>query len=51
MKYRENRRTHDLISEIRIGSAYISETGQKEGIKALQTAFHAGIVTYAVRSE
>ena len=51
MKYRENRRTHDLISEIGLGSAYISEAGQKDGIKALQTAFRAGTVTNAVRSE
>ena len=50
MKYRENRRTHDLISEIGIGSAYISEAGHKEGIKALQTVSHAGIVTNAVHS-
>ena len=46
MKYRENRRTHDLISEIGLGSAYISEAGHKEGIKALQTAYDGGINYY-----
>ena len=43
MKYRINKKTGDRISEIGLGSAYLYESGMKEGVRALQTAFEGGI--------
>ena len=46
MIYRENKRTRDKISELGLGSAYLSEAGMDEGVKALRTAFEGGINFY-----
>ena len=46
MKYRENRKTHDKISEIGFGSAYLFESGMEEGVKALRRAYEGGINYY-----
>ena len=43
MKYRKNKRTGDMISEIGMGSAYLFEAGMEEGVKALRTAYEGGI--------
>lgn len=43
MKYRKNRKTGDLISEIGMGSAYMAEAGMDEAVKALRRAYEGGI--------
>ena len=43
MKYRVNRRTGDRISEIGMGTAYISEAGMEEGVRTVRKAYEAGI--------
>ena len=46
MKYRENRRTHDRISEIGLGSSYMYEAGMEEAVRALRYAYEHGINYY-----
>ena len=43
MKYRVNRRTGDRISEIGMGSSYISEAGMEEGVRTVRKAYASGI--------
>ena len=43
MEYRENRRTGDRISVIAMGSAYISEAGEKTARAMLETAVAGGV--------
>ena len=43
MRYRENKRTKDRISEIGLGSSYLFEAGTEEAVKALRTAYEGGI--------
>ena len=40
MKYRENRRTGDKISEIGMGTAYIAEAEVMESVKKLKNVLH-----------
>ena len=46
MQYRTNRRTGDKISIIGFGSAYISDAGESNGVKLLETAYENGINYY-----
>ena len=43
MRYRQNQKTGDKISEIGLGSAYIYEAEHSEAIKALHAAVEGGI--------
>ena len=43
MKYRENRRTGDKISEIGMGTAYIVEAERSEAVKTVRYAYECGI--------
>ena len=43
MKYRTNKRTHDRISEIGMGTAYIVEAPQKEAVRIVRHAYECGI--------
>ena len=43
MRYRKNRKTGDLISEIGIGSSYMFQAGREEAVKALRHAYENGI--------
>ena len=43
MKYRTNKRTHDRISEIGMGTAYIVEAPQKEAVRTVRHAYECGI--------
>ena len=43
MKYRINKRTGDRISEIGIGSSYMSGAGMNEAVRALRFAVESGI--------
>ena len=43
MKYRINKRTHDRISEIGMGTAYIVEAPEKEAIRTVRHAYECGI--------
>lgn len=43
MKYRVNKRTGDLISEIGIGSSYMFGAGMDEAVRALRLAVEGGI--------
>ena len=43
MRYRNNRKTGDRISEIGIGTAYLFEKGMSSGVEALQRAVEGGI--------
>ncbi|MBR3228550.1 MAG: aldo/keto reductase, partial [Erysipelotrichaceae bacterium] len=43
MRYRTNRKTGDLISEIGIGSSSIHEAEKDEAVKALRRAVEGGI--------
>ena len=43
MRYRQNKRTKDKISEIGMGTAYIHEGGQSAGVKTLIKAYEGGI--------
>ena len=46
MKYRENRRTGDKISEIGMGTAYIAEAKRSEAVKTVRHAYNNGINYY-----
>lgn len=46
MKYRENRRTGDKISEIGMGTAYIVEAERSEAVKTVRYAYECGINYY-----
>lgn len=46
MKYRENKKTGDHISEIGMGTAYIAETEKREAVKTVRRAFEGGINYY-----
>ena len=46
MKYRENRRTGDKISEIGMGTAYIAEAERSEAVKTVRHAYESGINYY-----
>lgn len=46
MKYRENRRTGDKISEIGMGTAYIAEAKREEAIRTVRYAYENGINYY-----
>ncbi|MBO6132737.1 MAG: aldo/keto reductase [Lachnospiraceae bacterium] len=46
MKYRENRRTGDKISEIGMGTAYIVEAERSEAVKTVRHAYESGINYY-----
>lgn len=46
MRYRKNRRTGDMISEIGIGSSYMFQAGREEAVKALRHAYENGINYY-----
>ena len=43
MKYRENKKTKDKISEIGFGSAYIFEAGFDTAVKTIRHAYESGI--------
>ena len=43
MRYRENKRTGDRVSEIGLGASSIHEAGFSEGLQALRAAFEGGI--------
>lgn len=43
MNYRSNPRTHDKISEIGFGSAYIFESGFETAVKTIRHAYEGGI--------
>ena len=43
MKYRTNKRTHDRISEIGMGTAYIVEAPAKEAVRTVRHAYECGI--------
>ena len=43
MKYRENKRTGDKISEIGMGTAYIVEAEHKDAVKTVRYAYENGI--------
>lgn len=43
MRYRENRRTGDRVSEIGLGTAYLYEAGADEAVRALTRARELGI--------
>ena len=43
MKYRENKRTGDKVSEIGFGSAYIFEAGTSAAVETLRHAYEGGI--------
>ena len=44
MKYRENKRTGDKVSEIGFGSAYIFEAGTSAAVETLCHAYEGGIM-------
>ena len=46
MKYRQNRRTGDRISEIGMGTAYIAEAERSEAVKTVRYAYENGINYY-----
>ena len=46
MRYRENKKTRDSISEIGFGSAYIFEAGFDKAVKTLRHAYEGGINYY-----
>lgn len=46
MKYRENRRTGDKISEIGMGTAYIAEAERSEAVKTVRHAYESRINYY-----
>lgn len=43
MRYRENKRTRDKVSEIGFGSAYIFEAGTSAAVETLRHAYEGGI--------
>lgn len=43
MKYRENKRTGDKISEIGMGTAYVVEADRKEAVRTVRMAYEGGI--------
>ena len=43
MKYRTNKRTHDRISEIGMGTAYIVEAPHREAVRTVRHAYECGI--------
>ncbi|MBR4456005.1 MAG: aldo/keto reductase [Solobacterium sp.] len=43
MKYRTNRKTGDRISEIGMGSAWITETERNEAIQTIRAAYEGGV--------
>ena len=43
MKYRENKRTGDKISEIGMGTAYVVEAEKRDAIKTVRHAYEGGI--------
>ncbi len=43
MRYRENKRTGDKISEIGMGTAYVVEADRKEAVRTVRRAYEGGI--------
>ena len=43
MEYRVNQKTGDKISVIGLGTSYISESSEREAVKALELAYESGI--------
>lgn len=44
MRYRENKRTGDKVSEIGFGSTYIFEAGTSAAVETLRHAYEGGIM-------